>query len=340
MTVASGSTKPTIVIAHWAGLSFFTEADRERIDAVGTVLDDDPIGDWDDPRADALLAEADVILGHWGCPPIGAAVVDRAPRLGLFAYAAGTLKDVVSDALFDRGVRVTSGAPANAEPVAEFTLAAILFAGKDVFWQRDALRDREIRDHRQPSEIPVGNWDKTIGIVGASLVGRRVLELLAPFPQLRPILYDPFVTAAEAAALGATKVELDELCARSDVVSVHAPDLPSTYHLIGAEQLALMRTGATFINTARGALVDHDALAAEASSGRLYVVLDVTDPEPLPRENPLRTLPNVFLTPHLAGSQGTELARMAIDVADEIDRWAHGRPARNEIRREHLERLA
>jgi len=340
MSAGVAPSKPTILIAHWAGLRFFTDPDLAQIAAVGTVLDDEPIGDWDDPRADALLAEADVILGHWGCPPIGAAVIERAPRLGLFAYAAGTLKEVVTDALFDRGVRVTSGAPANAEPVAEFTLAAILFAGKDVLWQRDALRDRAIRDHRQRSSIPVGNWDKTIGIVGASLVGRRVLELLAPFPQLRPILFDPFVTADEAAAMGATKVELDELCATADVVSIHAPDLPSTYHLIGADQLALLRTGATFINTARGALVDHDALVVEAESGRLYLVLDVTDPEPLPRENPLRTLPNVFLTPHLAGSQGTELARMAIDAADEIDRWAHGRPARNQIHREQLGRLA
>ena len=334
------STTPSIVIAHLAGVRFFTDDDLARIAAVGTILDAEPLGAWDDPRSDALLAEATVILGHWGCPAITPAVLDRAPHLGLFAYAAGTLKDLVCDELFERDVRVTSGARANAEPVAEFTLATILFAGKDVLWQRDALRDRDIRNHRQPSEVPIGNWDKTIGIVGASLVGRRVLELLAPFPQLRPILFDPFVDADEATALGATKVELDELCATADVVSIHAPDLPSTHHLIGADQLALMRTGATFINTARGALVDHEALVAEASSGRLYVVLDVTDPEPLPRENPLRTLPNVFLTPHLAGSQGTELRRMAVDVADEIGRWSRREPARNEVRHEQLDRLA
>jgi phosphoglycerate dehydrogenase-like enzyme len=336
----SASRKPTIVIAHLAGVRFFAEADLARLGEVGTLLDDDPIGAWDDQRADALLAEADVILGHWGCPTITPEVLERAPRLGLFAYAAGTLKDLVCDELFARGVRVTSGARANAEPVAEYTLAAILFAGKDVLWRRDSLRDRAIRHHRPASAIEVGNWDKTIGIVGASSVGRRVLELLAPFPHLRPILFDPFITAADARELGATKVELDELCAAADVVSIHAPDLPSTRHMIGAGQLALMKTGATFINTARGALVDHDALVAEASAGRLFLVLDVTDPEPLPREHPLRTLPNVFLTPHLAGSQGTELRRMAAHAADEIDRWAAGRPAGNEVRLEQLERLA
>jgi phosphoglycerate dehydrogenase-like enzyme len=340
MSAAGAVDKPTIAIAHLGGVRFFTDDDLERFGEVGTVLDAVPIGAWHDPRADALLRDADVILGHWGCPAITLEVLDRAPKLGLFAYAAGTLKDLVCDELFERGVRVTSGARANAEPVAEFTLAAILFAGKDVFWRRDSLRERDVRGQRQAGAIEVGNWDKTIGVVGASLVGRRVLELLAPFPQLRPILFDPFVTAPEAAALGATKVELDQLCATADVVSIHAPDLPATRHLIGADQLALMRTGATLINTARGALVDHAALAAEAESGRLYLVLDVTDPEPLPREHPLRTLPNVFLTPHLAGSQGTELRRMAIDAADEIDRWRTGQPARNEVRREQLDRLA
>lgn len=330
----------SVAIAHLAGVRFFTDADLARFAEVATILDPEPIGSWDDPRADALLAEADVILGHWGCPAITPDVLARAPKVGLFAYAAGTLKDLVCDELFERGVRVTSGARANAEPVAEFTLAAILFAGKDVLWRRDSLRDREIRGHRQAGDVELGNWDKTIGIVGASLVGRRVLELLRPFPQLRPVLYDPFVTADEAAAIGATKVELDELLAAADVVSVHAPDLPTTRGMIGADQLARMRTGATFINTARGGLVDHDALVAEAVSGRLYLVLDVTEPEPLPREHPLRTLPNVFLTPHLAGSQGTELARMAIDAADEIDRWRTGQPALNEVTRDQLDRLA
>src|SRR4051794_40253098 len=116
---------PSIVIAHVAGHPLFTPADLARIAEVGTILDPEPIGQWDDPRADDLLAAADVMLGHWGCPPLTADVLDRAPRLALFAYAAGTVKGIVTDAVFDRGIRVTSGASANAEPVAEFTLATI-----------------------------------------------------------------------------------------------------------------------------------------------------------------------------------------------------------------------
>ena len=334
------SDKPAIVLAHWSGLDLLGDSGRSRIGEVGRLLDAEPVGDWSDPRADALLAEAEVILGHWGCPFIDAGVLDRAPNAGLFAYAAGTIKSTVDDAVFERGLRVTTCADANAEPVAEFTLAAVLFANKDVLWRRDRFRQPELKGFRQRSDVAVGNWGKTVGIVGASLVGRRVIDLLRPFPHLRIALHDPFVTADEAAALGVALMDLEELCAASDVLSIHAPDLPSTRRMIGPVQLAALRTGATLVNTARGALVDHDALRDELASGRLYAILDVTDPEPLPDDDPLRTLPNAFITPHLAGSEGTELERLSDWAADEIERWSMGAPPRNGITRDQLDRLA
>ena len=335
--------RPALLIAHHPSLDLLDEEALDRIDEVAEILDREPLGDWNAPRADDLLARAEVILGHWGCPPLDATVLDRAPRLGLFAYAAGTVKQTVSPDVFDRGIRVTSGADANAEPVAEFTLATILYANKDVVWQRDVRRtprDPSLRSFRTAHDVAVGNYDKTIGIVGASLIGRRVIELLGAFPRLRVALYDPYVSDAEANALGVTRMELDELCANVDILSIHAPDLPSTRHMIGRAQLAALRTGATVINTARGALLDHDALLEETASGRLSAVLDVTDPEPLPEDHPLWALPNVFITPHLAGSLGTELRRMIDHAVDEIDRWRTGRPARNAVTKDMLPRLA
>ena len=337
------AVRPALLIAHDPSLDLLDRDALGRIGEVADVLDAEPLGSWDDPRANRLLARAEVILGHWGCPPLDAAVIDRAPKLGLFAYAAGTVKQTIDAAVFDRGIRVTSGAAANAEPVAEYTLATILYANKDVVWQRDVRRtprDASLRSFRQPHDVPVGNYDKTIGIVGASLIGRRVIELLRAFPHLNVALYDPFVSETDAAALGVSKMELDELCSTVDVLSIHAPDLPSTKHMIGAAQLAALRTGATVINTARGALLDLDALLAEVASGRISAVLDVTDPEPLPEDHPLWALPNVFITPHLAGSQGTELRRMIDHVVDEIDRWRSGRSARNAISKDMLDRLA
>jgi phosphoglycerate dehydrogenase-like enzyme len=332
--------KPNIVIAHVPKLKLLRREDYQRLGRIGTVLNSEPIGDWSTPQAGELLSEADVVLGHWGCPRLTAQVLAGAPRLKMLAYGAGSLKTVVSDALFDLGVAVTSCSDANAEPVAEFTLAAILMANKDVFWRRDVQRDPELAIVRQSAIKPPGNWNKTVGIVGASRVGRKVIELLWNFPHLDITVYDPFLSGAEAEFLGATKMELDELCATADVLSIHAPDLASTFQMIGAEQLALLPTGATVINTARGRLIDHYALHAELQEGRLYAVLDVTDPEPLPEGHPIHGVPNVFLTPHLAGSQGTENGRLVEWAIDEIERFVEGRAPRNPVTKKMLETMA
>jgi len=222
----------------------------------------------------------------------------------------------------------------------EFSVAAILLAGKRAF--RLQRLYREVRGFRfWPQEAPgLGNYRRTVGIVGASRIGRLVLERLRGFDFER-LVFDPFLADADAAALGAEKVEdLDDLLRRSDVVSLHAPSLPETRHMIDRRRLALLRDGAVFVNTARGALVDGDALTAELASGRLDAVLDTTEPEILPADSPLYELPNVFLTPHIAGALGTETQRMATLALDEIERLAKGEPLAHEVRAEDWDRIA
>ncbi|MEU4351976.1 hydroxyacid dehydrogenase [Streptomyces sp. NPDC023838] len=277
------------------------------------------------PAVAAALAEAEVLLTCWGAPPLTAEVLDSAPRLRAVVHAAGSVKHHITEACWERGIAVTSAAAANALPVAEYTLAAILFAGKRVL--ASAQRYAELRaPHDWLREgAGTGNYHRTVGLVGASRIGRRVIELLRPF-DFRVLLHDPYVDAAEAARLGVELVALDELCARSSVVSVHAPQLPATERMIGARQLAAMPDGATLVNTARGSLVDGEALLGELLSGRLHAVLDVTEPELPHRESPLYDLPNVLLTPHIAGSLGNELHRMADLALDEVERFAAGAP--------------
>ena len=171
-------------------------------------------------------------------------------------------------------------------------------------------------------------------------MGRRVIELLRPFPNLTVTLFDPCATSEEATSLGVKKLELDELCAGADVLSIHAPALPEKMHMIGSAQLSALPDGATVINTARGPLIDHEALFPHLASGRLYAILDVTDPEPLPGDNPLIGLPNVWISPHLAGSQGTELARMTDYVIEEIRRWSAVEPALNKVAKDRLAIIA
>ncbi|GAA1559888.1 hydroxyacid dehydrogenase [Kribbella hippodromi] len=286
----------------------------------------------------AALASTELLITGWGCPRITPAVLDAAPRLRAILHTAGSVKALLSPACWERGLAITSAATANAVPVAEYTLAAILFAGKDVFRLRDQYHATR---HFTLAEVQpgVGNYGRTIGVIGASRIGRRVIELLRPF-ELDVCLFDPYVDTATAAGLGARLVDLDTLLRTCDVVSVHAPANPRTDRLIGAEQLALMRDGATLINTARGSLVDTPALIEQLEAGRLYAVLDVTEPEPLPADSALWELPNTFLTPHIAGSHGNELARLGDCVIDELERFLDGRPFAHAIVASDLDRVA
>ncbi|MGW1776113.1 hydroxyacid dehydrogenase [Streptomyces sp. NPDC002104] len=269
------------------------------------------------------LAVTEVLFTGWGCPPLDARALELMPRLRAVVHAAGSVKHHVTQACWDRGLLVSSSAAANALPVAEYTLGAILFSNKRVLDFAHAYRAARGPIDPLRHYPAVGNYRRTVGLVGASLIGRRVLELLRPF-DLRVLVHDPYADPAGLAALGAEAVALDELLSRSDVVSLHAPELPQTRRLLDASRLALMPDGATLVNTARGSLVDTEALTAELVSGRLHAVLDHTEPEVLPAGSPLYDLPNVLLTPHVAGSLGGELDRLAASAVEEVDRYARG----------------
>lgn len=314
-----------------------TENHLAALERIGQLASRDPVTDFTDPAVADVLADTEVLLGHWGCPTLSAEVLDAMPRLRMLAYAAGTVKWQVTDALWERGVLVTSAAAANAVPVAEFAAAAIVLANKGLVWLSAAERDPTL-------EVPIdrgaiGNHAKRVGLVGASHVGRLTRELLRPH-DLEVAFCDPYLSAEEAEALDATKMSLDEMCRWCDVISIHAPDIESTRAMIGAHQLALLRDGTPVINTARGALIERTALEAELVAGRLQAILDVTDPEPLPDDSPLRRLPNVILTPHLAGAVGSETTRLADLAVREIERFAAGEAPLHPVERSDLDRIA
>ncbi|MFC9290279.1 hydroxyacid dehydrogenase [Streptomyces sp. NPDC057052] len=311
------------------------------LDRLRRTADIDPslvVRDFTDPVAVAALAEAEVLITGWGCPRLGADALAAAPRLRSVLHAAGSVRSLVGEPLWNHGVTVSSAAVGNAVPVAEYTLAMILLAGKDVFTHRERFR----RTHTHPTAdetAPLGNLGRRVGVIGASRVGRRLLELMRPHA-FEVLLHDPYVAPAEAAGLGARLVPLEDLLRYSDIVSLHAPDVPETRHLLDRDRLALVRDGGVLINTSRGALIDHTALTDELVSGRLHAILDVTEPEPLPAGSLLYRLPNVFLTPHIAGSLGNELERLGRVVVGELERLADGLPLAHEVRRADLARVA
>ncbi|MFJ6675713.1 hydroxyacid dehydrogenase [Actinosynnema sp. NPDC091369] len=295
---------------------------------------------FDGPAAAAALAEADILLTGWGCPRVDADLLAAAPRLRAVVHAAGTVKTRLDPVVFERGLVVSSAARVNAVPVADYTMAMLVLGTKRAFSRAHRYATAAEGAPRDwLSGDGTGLHHCTVGVIGASRIGRLVLDRLRAF-DVEVLLHDPHVTRAEATRLGAEPVGVDELCRRSDVVTVHAPALPETRHMLDARRLDLLPDGALLINTARGSLIDTEALTSACATGRVSAILDVTEPEPLPAGHPLFSLPNVLITPHLAGAQGRELRRLGEFAVAEVIRYLRGTPLLGRVEPERLPYIA
>lgn len=263
--------------------------------------------------------------------------LDQAPNLKLILHAGGTVLPIVSDEVWKRNIRVMCAGTAIGKGVAETTLALMLSASRDFF--------------RLNTLVHAGGWyegvpltvvdmvDMTIGIVGAGATGKHLIRLLSQY-EVDVIVSDPYVSEETCRELGVHNVSLEELLRRSDIVSLHAPAIEQTRHMINAETLRLMKKDAGLINTSRGMLVDEAALYAHMAAGNLrFACLDVTDPEPPLFENPLRNLSNVIFLPHIAGTVNNGLARIGRHILKELDLWEQGQPALHEITEQMMFRI-
>jgi phosphoglycerate dehydrogenase-like enzyme len=332
---------PTVYVAIAPGLVQELELDAQlaRLEAVALV--ERWAGPGNPPPevvADAIIRAQALITG-WGTPAL-APLETWSPEAGvlrLVAHTAGTVKQLVPVAAIERGLLVTHANDSLAEAVAEFTLGAIVMARRNAFVA--AARMRDGRD-RLPVAAQREVRGSVIGIIGASAIGRRVMKLLAPLGA-RLLLYDPYCTLAVAAEHGATLVGLHDLLRGSDIVTLHAPITAETIGMLGTAEFAAMRDGALFVNTARGRLIDHDALLAELHSGRISALLDVTDPtEPLPRDSPFFDLENCLLLPHMAGVSLEARLRQGQMIIDETLRFLAGQPLRYQVTRERWDTMA
>lgn len=299
------------------------------------LLSPEPMEEFTSPRSLALLAETDILITGWGCPKLDAAALAAAPRLTHVLHAGGTVKHHVGEECWERGIEISTAADANSIPVAEYTVAMILLANKRVLQIARKLHSE--KTELEPDQLfpDMGNFGKRVGIIGASRIGKHVIRLLKSY-DVQIVVADPFLDDAAAAALGVERVSLEELASSCDVVSLHAPSLPSTRNLIHQGLVASFKPGATFINTARGELVDQDALLRRIEEGDLYAVLDVTTPWVLPADSGFYSHPHVLLTPHLAGSLGMELERMAVSTIEEAHRLSRGEPLRHRLHAKDL----
>jgi phosphoglycerate dehydrogenase-like enzyme len=263
-----------------------------------------------------LLADADALVTTWGAPRITSGVLNKAKRLKFIGHAAGSIRHIIPREAIEKGIVVTNAAKVMGRGVGEMNLAYMLAAMRNLtgFYEN---KKRGYWCERYETYNVRGLFYQTVGIVGLGNTAREMIKLLRPF-ECTVLVYDPYVSAESMEALGCKKATLDEVLCEATVVTLHAPVLPETRHMIGKRELALIRDEAVFINTARGWLVDHVALVDEAKKGRFQVWLDVTDPEPLPPDHPLWKLENVMITPHIAGPTPDRRRDMGMDIAQKL----------------------
>ena len=279
------------------------------------------------------LDSVEAIFSGWGMPKMDAAFFEVFPNLKYLFYGAGAVSGFVTDLVWERGVTVCNANVANGVSVAEYAVAQIILCLKKTWQQAQQVR----RLHSfHGARLPVaGVYDSTVGLVSLGAIGRMVAERLRAY-NVRVIAYDPFTKPEAAQALGVELCSLEAVFQRSDVISCHTPWLPETVGMIHGGLLRQMKAGASFINTARGAVINEpDLIATLQARPDLFAVLDVTWPEPPPADSPLYTLDNVLLTPHIAGSMDAECRRMGRMMVDEVQRLQRGEPLRHVITREY-----
>lgn len=311
---------------------------REILESIGRVVWNETDSNYTAEQLREMLPGVDAVVTSWGSPAFTPEMVAVADRLAVVAHAAGSVKRLLPKEGFDRGIKLLSAAPVIADSVAEYTLWAMLSMQRDLF--KYHVRMKTDRDWRRPGD----GWGhdlyyKKVGVVAASMVGRRTIALLKPF-HCDIMVYDPYLTDAAAADLGVRKVSLEELFATADIVTDHAPTTPETERMIGARHFQSMKDGALFVNSARSWTLDEAALLAELQTGRIRAALDVFDEEPLPADSPFRDLDNVLLTPHMAGAATESRARLVQAVAEDMVRIFAGEPSQLAVTWERLQTMA
>lgn len=316
---------------------------RARLEEQFNLLEPDH-----NPTTAELLALAEghelvAVLTVWGAPAFPVEFWQAHPECRFFGHLAGSVKHFFPDDtpqyLLDHGISVVCGQYGLGINVAEMTVGTMISVkrGFPVLWR--ATRDEGAwRVPAVPTD-PQGLLGATVGLVSASMVGRLVVELLKPF-RCRILMFDPFLSEEGAAALGVERATLDEVLSRSDIISLHHPQTPETDRMIGAAQFALIRDGALLINTARPRGLDPDALLDAARAGRFDIVLDVTEPEPLPADHPLRACPNVYITGHVAGGGRYGALLVGDIVLESLAAHLAGEPLKWRYPVERLEQMA
>ncbi len=285
-------------------------------------------------------ADIDFIFSTWGMPGLSTGEINKHfPSLKAVFYAAGSVQGFAQPFL-DLGVRVFSAWAANGVPVAEYTLAQILLANKNFYAcaRYSSVGDNE--SAREKAGRIVGNYGCSVGIIGAGMIGSMVINYLKHH-NLNLLVFDPFLPDERARELGVEKATLEQIFSQCQTISNHLANNSQTVGMLNYDLFNLMLPDAVFINTGRGAqVVEHDLCRVLTARPDLTAVLDVTCPEPPEMGHPFYSLPNIVLTPHIAGSMGHEVERMSLYMLEEFRRLIDDKPLLYEVTKNMLATMA
>ncbi len=308
------------------------EEDLQKLKGFADIRINREDRDLTEEEAARFLSGTDAAMASWGSWRLTPAILEAAPRLKIWVHAAGSVKTRMCSEAWEKGIILTSAAAAIAGDVAELTIGFITIGLRRIIPHMREMAANELPDKAASRSL----YRKTVGVISASHVGRAVMALLKPY-NVRILLYDPYVDAEQARRLGAELVDLETMARESDVVTCHAPRLEETHHIYNGTHFKLMKHDAIFVNTSRGDNIDEAALIEELEKGRLFALLDVSSPEPARPDSPLRRLPNVVLSPHVAGLPSCRLGEIAVE---ELCRFSAGKPQMHRVTRDMLDRIA
>ncbi len=276
-----------------------------------------------------FIGDAEILVTQLA--PMSRGMLQRLPKLKMIAVSRGGPVNIDMAAARDHGVLVVNTPGRNASAVAEFTLGAMLSETRKIREGHEALRRGEWRGDLYRADVTGRELNElTVGVIGYGNIGTKVVRLLRAFGA-KVLVHDPYIQLApEDAAAGVELVAFDRLLAESDVVTMHARVTAETKHMMNAEAFSRMKQGSLFLNTARGPLCDYDALYNALTDGTLgSAMLETFAVEPAPPDLPLLHLPNVTITPHIAGASVRTVTFAAEQAAEEVRRYLAGEPPRN-----------
>ena len=290
--------------------------------------------------APGKFSDVEIIFSTWGMPEMTEQEIRLClPRLKCLFYGAGSVQAFARPFLAC-GVRVFSAWAANAVPVAEYTVAQIILSNKGYFLSSRLYHEKGNAVAAEAFAKCKGNYGETVGIIGAGMIGRLVIQMLKQY-KLNVLVFDPFLPDRKAVELGVTKCSLEELFENSFVVSNHLANNAQTQGMLSYNLFCRMRENAVFINTGRGAqVVEDDLVRILEQRPDLTALLDVTYPEPPIEGHRFYTLPNCLLTPHIAGSAGDEVSRMGEYMLYEFEAYLSGEICKYEVSTKMLETMA